>query len=310
MRQGGRVSKGSGRGLRKICAAGEAGLKGVWQGSSEDLYSRPEEASSKGLWKIYVAGRAGLEGVWQGFLEDLCGRPEGESSKGLQRSMRQEGRVLRGLAGRGLRKMCKRRWPEVGLQKPCCKRSGSQRGLASRGLRKTYRSGGSEVGFRQPCDRGDGSQRGGAGLEAVFGRSVRQGGARGASLKGVWRGSSEDLCGRGGRSQRGLAGKGLQKICAAGRGGRLATFKGLWKTYAAGGAGFELVGVFGRCAGVAGLKWVFGRSVQHAGRVSKGSGKGLRTICAGGEAGLEWIWQGSSEALRKICAAGGGGSTS
>uniref|UniRef100_A0A0G4GVH4 Uncharacterized protein n=1 Tax=Chromera velia CCMP2878 TaxID=1169474 RepID=A0A0G4GVH4_9ALVE len=49
MRQGGRVSKGSGRGLRKISAAGGAGLKGVWQGSSEDLCGRPEGASSKGL---------------------------------------------------------------------------------------------------------------------------------------------------------------------------------------------------------------------------------------------------------------------
>uniref|UniRef100_A0A0K6SAS1 DUF7869 domain-containing protein n=1 Tax=Chromera velia CCMP2878 TaxID=1169474 RepID=A0A0K6SAS1_9ALVE len=71
-------------GLRKICAAGGAGLKRVWRGSSEDLCGRPEEASRKGLWKIYMAGGAGLKGVWRGSLKDLCGRG-GRFQRGLVR---------------------------------------------------------------------------------------------------------------------------------------------------------------------------------------------------------------------------------
>uniref|UniRef100_A0A0G4G4E4 Uncharacterized protein n=1 Tax=Chromera velia CCMP2878 TaxID=1169474 RepID=A0A0G4G4E4_9ALVE len=96
------------------------------------------------------------------------------------------------------------------------------------------RRGGSEVGLQKRYDRGGGSRRG---LAGVSERSVRQG------------------LGQGGLVSK-RPGKGLRKICAAGR---------------------------------AGLEGVFGRSVRQGRRVSNWSGRGLRKICAAGGAGLKGV---------------------
>uniref|UniRef100_A0A0G4FKF4 Uncharacterized protein n=1 Tax=Chromera velia CCMP2878 TaxID=1169474 RepID=A0A0G4FKF4_9ALVE len=59
--QGGRVSKGSDRGLQKICATGVAGLK--WIFGSRAAGGADRGRFQRGLRKICAAGGAGLKGI-------------------------------------------------------------------------------------------------------------------------------------------------------------------------------------------------------------------------------------------------------